>query len=238
VIEILEQLIKPYNLPFTIVFGLLAVYTLISVLGVFDLDVGGDLDLDASLEGGVSGWFRSMLGFLNATDIPIMIILIFISAIGLFMNVVSNAYLNAGESIWLGFGLMVVNFILASVITAFVTKPFIPLFKMLKDDDEDRIPIIGRIGVVKSGQITSKFGQVEVPHQDNSPTLLNCVLPEHYEPLKKGDKVLVVEQLEKEQKFSVKPAAELIMKYEDYEFNVFTDEVIDAEQVNLNKIEQ
>lgn len=209
-----------YNLPFTIPFGFLCVYWVLSIIGLFDVDLGldGDLDIDGDI-GGLSGGLKSLLNFVNATDVPIMLILTFISGLGLVANVAFNTSLNPNGTPWIGVGFIVASLVLAAVITRYVTKPLKPLFNLMNQNDEDKIAIIGRIGEVKSLTLDNKFGQVEVPHENNAPALLNCRLPDHYTPLKKGDKVLVTEEGPEGKYFLVRPAEELATNLESSSFD-------------------
>lgn len=203
-IEIWEQLTKIYNLPFAVPFALLCLYWLISIIGLFDFDADLDFELDADTDvGGLSGGIKSLLSFVNAADVPIMLVLTFISGIGLVLNTFANSMMNPTGNLWIAAGIMFAGLIASSIITRYVTKPLKPLFTVLRKDEEAKIPIIGRVGVVKSSSIDQDFGQVEVVHENNSPSLLNCILSEREEPLKKGDKVLVISQDEESGKFVV-----------------------------------
>lgn len=192
-------------------FGLLSLYWCISMLGIFDFDADVDFDVDADVSGdvaGLSGGLKSILHFVNASDMPVMLVLTFISGIGLALNVMLNSLFNASGNLLLALGLLIVNIIIAAVLTRYVTIPLKPLFKLLKKDEEVKVPIVGRVGIVKSGALDQEFGQALVPNELNSPTLLNCVLSERDEPLKKGDKILVIDYLKDSDKYVVCSLAE------------------------------
>ncbi len=204
--EIWKQLTEIYNLPFTITFGLLCLYWLISVLGVFDFGTDVDLDIDADMDADISGLggaMKGILSFVNAADVPIMLILTFISGIGLILNITMNSAFNPNGNIWIAICIMLIGLLVSAVITRYVTRPLKPLFQLLKKDEERKVPIIGRVGIVKSGSLDQEFGQVEVAHESNSPSLLNCVLSERNKPMKKGEKVLIIAQDEISQKYVV-----------------------------------
>lgn len=184
-------------------------YWLISSIGLFDLDTDVDVDVDLDVDSGfLNGALRALLNFVNATDIPLMLVLTMLSGLGLVLNVFLTSLLNTKESIWIAIPLIILSFIIACVLTHYITLVLRPAFKVLSDDSEKHQAIIGRVGTVKSGTLDQKFGQIEVPHENSSPTLLNSILPEHYAPLSKGDKVLVTSHNSKAKVYVVRPAEE------------------------------
>lgn len=219
--ELWEQAILFYNLPLTVLLVLVFVFWILSVIGTVDLDTF-DIDLDADLEtgdgaidleadgasqGSSEGVFGFMLRFVNAQDVPVMIIF---SLLILFMwaiSLASNYLFNPTESGWLASGMLVGNFILSAVLIKAVTQPLRPLMRAIKNDQEHQEPLVGMSGTVKSRVLDSKFGQVEVPRDKGAPALLNAVLPEGREALVRGDKILVIDFDRDRDKFLVHPAS-------------------------------
>jgi hypothetical protein len=59
-------------------------------------------------------------------------------------------------------------------------------------ESENAAPVIGEIGVVRSIDIDSKFGQVEVQRPDGAPALLNARLGPDSEPVPRGTEVAIL----------------------------------------------
>jgi len=200
--EILDQLFTVYHLPLVVSLGVFLIFAAIGMLGIFDFDADIDADVeveDVDVSGGGS-IFNGLLKFLNASDIPLMLILAVLNTIMLVISLMLNRVINPDQTLWLGLVLYIPNFIVSAVLVHFVTKPFKAIFRELKDD-EPSAPIVGRIGIVKSLTMDHKFGQVEVPQKNESPSLIHCVVGEGYRALKKGDKVIITSKIEGENKF-------------------------------------
>lgn len=202
---ILEQLFYTYNLPFSIIFFCLCLYWIIGLLGVFDFDIDADVDIEVE---GVTSYFHAFLKFLNATEIPIMLVLTFISGIGLVINTFLFSLLPV-SGVLMSIGLIIGSFFLACLITKYVTVPFRPIFKAIQHNEEKHIAIEGRIGVIRSRALDHSFGIVEVPHEGNGPTKLRCKLPEYHTVMKKGESVIITEYLMDEKIYLVMPAHEV-----------------------------
>jgi len=88
-----------------------------------------------------------------------------------------------------------------------ITKPFIPFFKAFKKGENDDEPVIGRIGIVKSKLIDSKYGQPEVPRQHGSPAIVNARMADGHSPLTRGSQVLIFDNDKENNLFLVRPAS-------------------------------
>lgn len=211
--EILEQSILPYNLPFTFGLALFAIYWLLALLGTIDIDAldidfsaDADADMETDVSAGSAGLFGSFLKMVNATDIPLMMVL---SVLNLFMwmfAIISNVAFNPSQSWLIAAGLLVVNFIVSCVCTKIVTQPLKPLVKAFKKGENDDEPVIGRVGIVKSRIIDSNYGQVEVPRVSGAPAIVNCRLSDDEEPLTRGSEVLVFDKDKEKNLFLVRKA--------------------------------
>jgi hypothetical protein len=189
--ELWEQAILPYNLPFTILLGLVVVYWLLTLLGAIGVDTL-DADLDA---GDVSGELgdlpAAMLRVVNAGAVPLTVVLsILILALWIF-SILLNFYFNPGHSMLLAGGFFLAAFVLAVVATKIVTQPLVPLMRRLKAA-EDTAPVLGEVGIVRSIQIDSLYGQVEVERPDGAPALLNARLGPDSEPVPRGNPVAII----------------------------------------------
>ena len=130
--------------------------------------------------------------FVNVHEVPLMVVLsiqvIFMWMIGM----ISNHYLNPAESVIIGGGLLVANFLVSAIVTRVLTAPLKPLVRGLKKEWDDAGPIIGNTGIVKTLEITDTFGQVELLRQ-GAPTLCTARTPEGAEPIKRGETALVID---------------------------------------------
>jgi len=201
--EIWEQALLGYNLPLTILLGLSILFWIFSLLGVGDVDA--DVDVDAGEVQGGDGVFGFILRVVNAHDVPVMMVLSLLTLFMWMISIVSNFYLNSGQSIWIALALFVGNFVISVILVKVVTQPLLPLFQSIKNDKEHQEPIIGSTGVVKSRTLDGKFGQCEIIRPKGAPALLNCRMAEGESPLKRGDEILVIGQDESDQKFVIKP---------------------------------
>lgn len=189
--ELWEQAILPYNLPFTILLGLVVVYWLLTLLGALGVD-SLDADLDVSDASGDLGDIpAAMLRVVNAGAVPLTVVLsILILTIWIF-SIALNFYFNTGQAMLLAGGLFLAAFVLAVVATKIITQPLVPLMRRLKAA-EDTAPVLGEVGIVRSIQIDSQYGQVEVQRPDGAPALLNARLGPDSEPVPRGNPVAIV----------------------------------------------
>ena len=179
-IEFINECIQPVNLPVTILLGLVLMYWLMVIIGVFgmdviDLDLDGDFDIEGGIDTNVDT--GSVLGdffrFMHMGDVPVMIVVSFFVVSMWIVTIITNHYFNTDFS-WLITGFLIVpNLIVSLVATKIVVMPFATMFQHENDIELDRQDMIGRIGVVKTSEITHLFGQIEVAH-DGPPVVLNA----------------------------------------------------------------
>ena len=200
--ELWIQAIEIYNLPLTIGLIFFCAYWLISSIGVLDFDTDLDLDIDADISGG--GVFSSILVFVNATEVPTMLMLTLLNASMWAISMISNDLLNPSDSLGVAAGLFVTNFIVSVFIVKFISKPLAPLFKAIKNDVEAAEPLIGQVGKVKSRVLDHHYGQVVVPRHNTAPALVNCKLAESDKPLVRGEEVLIINYDKESKRYTVK----------------------------------
>lgn len=189
--ELWEQAILPYNLPFTILLGLVVVYWLLTLLGAIGAD-SLDADLDVSDASGDLGDLpAAMLRVVNAGAVPLTIVLTILVLALWIISILLNFYFNPGHSLLVAGGFFLIAFILAVVATKIITQPLVPLMRRLKAA-EDAAPVLGEVGIVRSIQLDSQYGQVEVERPDGAPALLNARLGPDSEPVLRGNPVAIV----------------------------------------------
>ena len=195
-----------YNLPLTILLGLVGVFWLLSVFGAVDSDsLDVDIDADADLEGESGSVFDGVLKFVNAQDVPIMFILSLLTLYMWVIAIASNYYLNGGQSEMMALGFLCLNFIVSVLLVKYSTQPLRPMFRAIKNDQEHQEPLIGSSGFVKSRVLDESFGQCEITRPNGAPALLNCRLASEEKPLVRGDEILVIAFDPTDQKFIIKP---------------------------------
>lgn len=206
--ELWTQSILPYNLPFTVLLGLVVVFWLLSLLGALGVDaLDGDLDVphadDPTSIGDLPGAF---LRVVNAGSVPVTIVLsILVLAMWIGM-ILFNYHFNPGQSMWIAVAFAGASFVAGVIATKIITQPLVPFMKRLKEA-EDAPPVIGEMGVVRSIEIDSTFGQVEVHRRDGAPALLNAKLGPDMEPVPRGTEVAVISLDETSGVYLVRPVS-------------------------------
>lgn len=192
--EIWDQALVSYNLPLTVLLGLVLLFWIVSLLGLGDFDA--DLDLDVDLDGDAGSASEGTLGFLlrvvNAQDVPLMLVLSLLSLFMWAIAIASNFYFNPDQSSGLALLFFGGNFFLSAFLVKMVTQPMRSFFRSMKNDKEHQEPLIGSTGRVKSRTLDETFGQCEVIRPKGAPALLNCRLAEGEKPLVRGDEILVI----------------------------------------------
>lgn len=198
-IDFLNECILPVNLPVTILLGMVLAYWIMVIVGVLgmdavDLDLDGDFDVD--VDGGIDTDFDggSLVGdffrFMHMGDVPVMIVVSFFTISMWMVTIITNHYLNPDFG-WFITGILIVpNLIVSLLATKIVVMPVATMFKHENDIELDRLEMIGRIGRVKTSEITNVFGQIEVTH-DGPPVVLNArTIPD--ERLVQGDAAKII----------------------------------------------
>jgi hypothetical protein len=193
--ELWEQAILPGNLPLTILLGLVIVFWGITLLGLINSD-SLDFDIDADAGGDVDGLHDipgALLRAVNAGSVPVTVVLSVLVLAMWIVSMVLNYYFNPEGGLLLSAGFFLAAFILGVIATKILTQPLVPLMRRLKDA-ENAAPVIGETGIVRSIDIDSKFGQIEVARPDGAPALLNARLGPDAEPAPRGATVVIVSQ--------------------------------------------
>lgn len=221
--ELIHLAMAPWTLPFTVVLGLCLVYWLLMMVGFLEMDaIDAHLDLQGDVHAGDAhihvdgeaphdarangshhggGFISSCFEFLNIIDVPVMVVLSILTIFGWGFSMLVNHLFNPGNSAVLGFALLVPNFLLAVVLTHYMTKPFKKLFRSLSTDVHNPVELIGRVCTVQTGEVSNAFGQAEVDIAGASITLNVRSLGD--EKFHRGDKVLILEEDKKNRLFKV-----------------------------------
>ncbi len=207
--DFIEQAILPYNLPLTVLMGLVALFWVLSLLGAVDVDVFDlDVDADSDVEPQGSDFIGTVLKVVNAQDVPVMMVLSIFILLMWVISILSNYTLNPLQSHMIAFGLGGGNFLVSIIGVKLITQPLRPLFRSIKED-EASAPLVGSIGKVKSKGIDESYGQVEVQRDGGAPALLNAKLTTG--SLERGADVLVLSYDDESKRYVVKAAPELFL---------------------------
>lgn len=217
--EIWDLAISPQVLPFTLLLVPVALYWFLAVLGAVDLDflhvdfdshvetdVHVDLDpggvdagahADAGGGGGADtghgpflGAFHGALKAVNATDVPIMIVLSILLIVTWVCAMLGNHWFNAEGANLRGTLIGVGALAGGLVLTRLLTEPLKPVFRAMKGEGTPNRPVVGRSGTVRTIEITDRSGQVEISEKGEV-LLLNARLAEGARPLARGAEVIV-----------------------------------------------
>lgn len=193
--EIWQQAILGYNLPFTILLGLVILFWLLTLLGALsadslDVDVSADADIDGDLSH-LSDIPAALLRVVNAGYVPVTVVLSILILVMWIVSITFNYYFNPGKSSLVALGFAAAAFVLGVIATKLITQPLVPFMRRLKAA-ENTAPVIGEVGIVRSIRMDSEFGQVEVERPDGAPALLNARLGPDSEPVPRGTEVAIV----------------------------------------------
>lgn len=188
--ELWEQAILPHNLPLTILLGVVVVFWILTLLGAVSMDADLDVNVDPA-SGDLGDVPGALLRAVNAGFVPLTIVLSVLVLMMWVASILLNYYLNPGGSLMIGFGFYIIAFVVGVIATKVITQPLVPLMRRLKEA-ENAPPVIGEVGVVRSIQLDSTYGQVEVQRADGAPALLNARLGVDSEPVSRGTPVAII----------------------------------------------
>ena len=163
--------------PASVLVCLLLAYTLVSLLGLFDLDLGGDAEVDKggpNFDGGLLGGFGAMtVRWTNLDRLPLV----------LWMSVFTVAFWAVSYFLWYGFDvrryeptwipsllLCVRNVVIAVGVTKILTQPISGWF--VPAPTYSPSTLIGQHCEVSTSQVDETFGQGRFK-TDAAPLLLN-----------------------------------------------------------------
>ena len=210
-LDFFYQNLRPVNLPFTALLGMVTVYWLLVLLGALDFDSEPSVDVShdvhvpgqvgahdvdhaaAHVDGHDLGAIKSLLQFLNFGNVPSMIVLsvlvVSMWAISLILNRMFNPF---PGSILIALGLLVPNLIVAALITKAATTPLKHLFNAMNKEREEHQPVLGRTCTILTSEVTDRFGQAEI-QTSGSPLVIN-VRTYGEATFSKGESALIIKE--------------------------------------------
>ncbi len=176
--DLIRECFLAVNLPVTVLLLLVLAYWAMMIVGVvgmdsFDFDLDTDVDLDSDFDGDLDGHglIGDVLEFLFIGKVPVAIVGTFLVFFMWIFTVFMNHYFNENHSIIWAAIWFFPNLITSALGTRLASWPFA---SMLKNENKPftREKMIGRVGIVKSSEVTAEFGQLEI-QQKGPPLVLN-----------------------------------------------------------------
>jgi hypothetical protein len=207
--EFIYEVLRPVNLPFTALMGMVTFYWLLVLLGALDFDSEPSLDLshghDVDINGAAGahdvdhahldahdlGAFKSLLQFLNFGNVPSMIVVSVMVLSMWTISMISNRMFNPG-SVLIALGLLVPNLILTALVTKAATTPLKKLFTALNKDFDEHKPVVGRTCTILTSEVTDRFGQAQID-TSGAPLVIN-VRTYGDATFSKGESALIIKE--------------------------------------------
>lgn len=167
-----------------------------------DLDVDADIDTDTGTNTASVSWLNNVLIFFNLRYLPLMVFLTFWIVPVWFISIFLNHYLGISSlipSLLILFPNLIANLFVAK----FTTIPVARVFEKLDADREITNPI-GKIAEMRFGLQPNKLSQATIHDLNGNVVTINVVCSANQNMLK-GDKVLVIQFLEKQKAYLVEP---------------------------------
>jgi hypothetical protein len=193
--DFIRECFLTVNLPVTMMLLVVLVYWVMVIAGAIgldaiDLDVDADADVDADFDVDGDGLFGNAIEFLYLGEVPVVIVGSFFVVFMWIVTVLSNHYLNEQQSILVMAMWLLPNMLLSLLATRISVMPFSKMFRNYDKAEFTRDEMIGKIGIVKSSEVTPDFGQLEI--QQAGPEHVLNVRTKHGTSLGKGDAAKIV----------------------------------------------
>ncbi len=203
---------------FTVALLVASGYWLLTLLGVFDLnvldfgdaggDIGGDVGgdgVDGGDAGGELGGFAAVLLKFGLDGLPLALIFTAVSLIGWVLSYLAEVLIlrplgwGAMLHLAVGAGLIVVAILIALPIAGLILQPIKPLFR--SQSAPDASAFLGREVVVRSPQVDLENGEADL--DDGGAGLILKIRAQPELEFKRGDTVVLVEYLPEQNAYRV-----------------------------------
>lgn len=219
-----------WNLPFLVMLGLVGVFFLLQVIGIAahgdsDVDADGDADHDVDHDADADGHhdadgdgdhdgdglWSGMLSFFGIGRVPFMVVwvtfFIFAGFAGLTWNRVLAA--RADYPTWAFFAALGVALVAGALGVRLFSRLAARLVDVGGRGSVKKHELCGKVGVVASHTVDDKFGEVRVRDDAGNELLVHGRLQAGDPPLKRGDKIVLVDYDEKTELFWVSSVPEI-----------------------------
>jgi hypothetical protein len=189
--------------------GIVVIYWLVGMLGIIDLDLAPDADLDIELDTDVTASAGALTGLLltfGLTGVPFTLVISIVLLVSWLISIYAQIYvMSLLDTVWLyylvGITSTVVVFFISLPVTGLLIRPLRGMFNSVETATSDHL--VGRDGTVATGKVTASFGQAKVLNEGAEILLDVRCEPEH--TLTMGDKVLLIEYCREKHSYIVAP---------------------------------
>lgn len=196
-LEVFHEAISFANLPATVLLAVVILYWIVSLLGMFDLEMlSAEADMDAdghSVESdGHTNPSSVTTSIFDFGDLPITIVASFFVLFFWLGTMISNYYL-ANSSLLFALVIYIPNIIFGFVLTKIIATPLSKLYRLLSasEEQESSVDFTGSVCTVMIETNGEKIGQGEI-NRNGDPIRINIkTSPEKF--LKKGQTALLIE---------------------------------------------
>ena len=195
-----------WNLPFLVMLGLVGVFFLLQLVGLFgdhdadadadhdvDADADADHDVDHDADGDGADW-HDVLAFFGVGRVPFMVVwvtlFLFTSFTGIFMN---SVFFTRGYQGWHFVIVLAVAFAVGLTAVAIFSRIAARFVDVGGRGATSKHELAGRIGVVASATCDQKFGEIRVRDGQGNELLVHGRLAEGDPPLARDARVVLID---------------------------------------------
>jgi hypothetical protein len=173
VFEFIMEILRPVNLPATLLLGFVVAYWLMVILGavgVDSLDIDTDVDADVGSGGGP---LMAAFEFFYLGEVPLTILFSIFALLFWIVTIISNHYFNANWSWVVALYLFIPCLVASLLATKVAVLPMVPFFRSIAAESNAQQELVGKSARVTTSELTDAFGQIEITH-DGPPIVLNA----------------------------------------------------------------
>jgi hypothetical protein len=236
--EVLALALSFPSVVFTVLLGVVLVYWAFVMVGVIHIGEGSEGALEGKLEGATKGLLEgavdnaghhaeldadidvdgddgggvlaALMSALHLKSVPVTVVFSLIVTFAWLVSVVSMQFLTRLAPALVGpllsIGVLLGAFVLALPLTSFAARPLAKVFALKHAPAKS--DFIGRTCIVRTGTVTSKFGEATLP--DGGAGLVIRVRIEDGKQLGRGEQALIVDYDAERETFLVEPMREVL----------------------------
>jgi hypothetical protein len=236
--EVLALALSFPSVVFTVLLGVVLVYWAFVMVGVIHIGEGSEGALEGKLEGATKGLLEgavdhaghhaeldgdvdmdgddgggalaAIMSALHLKSVPVTVVFSLVITFAWLVSVVSMQFITRLAPAWLGsllsVGVLVASFVLALPLTSIVARPLAKVFALRRAPA--KTDFIGRTCIVRTGTVTSKFGEATLP--DGGAGLVIRVRIEDGKQLGRGEQALIVDYDAERESYLVEPMREVL----------------------------
>jgi Inner membrane protein YqiJ, N-terminal len=201
-----------WNLPFLVMLGLVGVFFLLQVVGMFgdhdadaDADADADHDVDADADGDANadadhdadadalGW-HDVLAFFGIGRVPFMVVWVALFLSMSFSGILLNSvFYQRGYAGWHFLVVLAASLVIGLVAVAVFARIAARFVDVSGRGAQAKHALAGRVGVVASATCDSRFGEIRVRDDQGNEQLVHGRLADGDPPLAREAKVVLID---------------------------------------------